>query len=116
MVRKAAPLGFEAKSSPVVNTPPQNIVTNNAPVSKTGPFKYSVQAGSFKDKRNADKLAKKLAGQGYQSYVEMPASSRDKFYRVKVGSFVSKDEALKMASKLKTDGHRIKICTDDVCE
>ena len=78
--------------------------------------RISVQVGSFKDKRNADKLAKKLAARGYESHVSIPVSSDDNYYRVKVGSFNSKPEAQKLESKLRSDGYRTKVCTDNVCE
>lgn len=72
----------------------------------------SVQIAAFKNKRNADKLARKVSGKGYRSYVEVPAGSGDKLYRVKVGPFRSKEEAGSVSDRLKKDGYRNKICLE----
>ncbi|MCX5678020.1 MAG: SPOR domain-containing protein [Candidatus Omnitrophica bacterium] len=129
MVRTKAPLSFEAKSAPAVSSPLQNITAcptaqepmlgrraRKAPSPYSGPGIHSVQVGSFKNKRNADKLVKRLSARGYESYVTIPVFSSDKFYRVKVGKFASKDEASRMASKLESDGYRTSLCTDDTCD
>lgn len=116
MVRKKAPLSFEAKTAPVVKTYPKDTALRSASQPKSGMGIYSVQVGSFKSKRNADRLARKLSARGYKSYVAIPVLSSDKFYRVRVGNLASKDEASKAASTLESDGYRVKICADDVCE
>lgn len=72
----------------------------------------SVQVGSFKNRRNADSLSKKLSARGYKSYVELPVASNDRHYRVKVGRFDSKDEAESLAAKLNREGYRTKICDE----
>jgi len=70
----------------------------------------SVQAGCFKNRRNAESLSKKLNACGYESYVELPMGSGDKLYRVKVGRLNSKEEAETIAAKLRRDGYKTKIC------
>lgn len=116
MVRTKAPLSFEAKLTPAVSSSAQIPAARRAPSPDRGPGIYSVQVGSFKNKRNADKLVKRLASRGYESYVAIPVFSSDKFYRVKVGKFGSRDEASRTASRLESKGYRISICTDDTCE
>lgn len=122
MVKSKAPHSFEAKSAPVANPKPQSqgpapaglaAIFSGSEAKKNG---YSVQAGSFKSKRNADRLARKLAAHGYKSYVEISVSAGDKFYRVKVGKLVSKEEASRIASRLESDGYLAKICTDTACQ
>jgi cell division septation protein DedD len=75
----------------------------------------SVQVGSFKSKRNAENLSNKLRKQGYESYVEIPVTSKDKLYRVKVGHLSSKEEAEKLAARLKVRGYPTRICAGDAC-
>ncbi len=119
MVRTKAPLSFEARSQPAVNPPPQIIPAGRPALSSVADAekgRYSVQVGSFKNRRNADRLAGKLAARGYKSYVEIPVLSGDKFYRVKTGKFASKEEASGMAAKLESDGYRVKVCTDTACQ
>ena len=72
----------------------------------------SVQAGCFKNHRNAEKLSARLIAAGYESYVEIPLSTSDRLYRVKVGRFKSRDEAESVAVKLNRDGYRTSICDD----
>jgi len=70
----------------------------------------SVQVGSFKNSRNADKLARKLSTEGFDSFVEIPVGSADRLYRVKVGKLQSIDNAEALASLLKAKGYKTKIC------
>lgn len=116
MVRKKAPLSFEAKIAPAVKAASKDTVAVSIPRPKADIGIYSVQVGSFKSKRNADRLSRKLSSRGYRSYVAIPVLSSDKFYRVRVGNLASKAEASKVASALESDGYRIKVCADDVCE
>jgi len=116
MVKEKAPLSFEARSAPAVAPSIQSSPARNAPSPIAGADRYSVQVGSFKNKRNADKLVKKLAARGYESYVEIPVFSGDKFYRVRVGKFSSKEATSKTASRLESEGYRVKVCTDSACE
>lgn len=76
----------------------------------------SVQAGCFKNPRNAEKLSAKLKTAGYESYVEIPFAKGDKLYRVKVGRFKSRGEAAGTAAKLNRDGYRTKICDENSCQ
>jgi tetratricopeptide (TPR) repeat protein len=72
---------------------------------------FSIQVGGFKEKRNADNLARKLAAKGYYTYVEAPASSAgDNLYRVKVGRLAQAEEARRLAARLKVSGYPTKIC------
>ena len=77
---------------------------------------FSIQAGGFKSRRNADNLARKLAAKGYDSYVDAPTTSGgDKLYRVKVGRLNSAEEARRLAARLKVSGYPTKICSDEIC-
>lgn len=124
--RKASPLSFEYKAAPyngAVSGPTPGEIKEMPPVpkpkelSRTAGIKgFSVQVGSFKSKRNADKLAQKLMGRGYDSFVELPVGSGDKLYRVKVSRGKSKEEAEIWASRLKRDGYFVKICSEEICE
>ena len=75
----------------------------------------SVQVGSFKNRRNAENLAKKLASSGYQSRVEIPVVQGDKIYRVKAGSVSTMAEAEALAARLKAAGYNTKICDGEKC-
>lgn len=70
---------------------------------------FSVQVGSFKKRRNAEKYAAKLSQEGFESFVEVPTGSGDGLYRVRVGKFRSRIEAQGLESKLKKRGYSTKI-------
>ncbi|MDP2912375.1 MAG: SPOR domain-containing protein [Candidatus Omnitrophota bacterium] len=76
----------------------------------------SVQAGSFKDKKNADRLARKLSLAGYDSYIETSTAFGEKLYRVRVGRFKSLEEAKPLESRLNQDGYRTKISGSAACD
>jgi len=63
---------------------------------------YRVQVGAFKKKGNADNLAKKLKGQGYDVIVKQVGE----FYKVQVGAFSVKKNAQAMYDKLVKDGYK----------
>jgi len=119
-----SPLSFEAGAVPrmsmkeaVTKTPagispaPDTAAAKAARAARDEGF--SVQVGVFKNKRNADKLVRKLADAGYDARVEIPVSARDKLYRVKVGSPASKAEAGELSIRLARDGYKTKISTGE---
>lgn len=112
--RAMSPFSFEAKSPfscPVMDSA---VKTKPSPSGESSAH-ISVQVGCFNNKRNAERLVKKLSREGYESYIPAPTGSGDKLYRVKVGSSLSKDEASRLAAKLKRGGYNTKICADDIC-
>jgi tetratricopeptide (TPR) repeat protein len=120
-VKASAPLSFEARmlggsgrggAVPVYSKPIPEITAKRV---TSGNSVYSVQVGSFKNSRNAERMVRELADSGYESYIEPPSVSGGKLYRVKAGKCGSKEEADSLAAKLRKAGYSIKICSDDVC-
>ena len=113
-VRESSPSSFEARLIPEskggLGDGKKGVIPKYA-----GNY-FSVQAGYFKSKRNAEKLAKRLSEKDYDSYIEPFTDSADTFYRVKVGRYKSKGEAKKEASRLNELGYSTKICTNEVCQ
>ena len=109
--RAAAPVKVNA--APKTVAPASNISPRDSEdidlVMATGRM-ISVQVGSFKNRRNAEKLAQKLAASGYESRIEIPVELHDKLYRVKVGRVSSMSEAEALRSRLKAAGYTTKIC------
>lgn len=96
-----------------VPTIPETVThTKDVPRGETGYI--SVQVGSFKNKKNAEKMVRKLSREGFEAYVEIPAGSGDKLYRVKAGRLQSLQSADALESKLKARGYATKICPDNV--
>lgn len=101
-VKTLAPLSFESRMIP-------GFVSSKVPQAASKGH-FSVQVGSFKNKRNAEKLVSKLSKEGFDSFMEIPVSSSDRLYRVKVGRLDSKKEAEVLASRLKARGYSTRIC------
>jgi tetratricopeptide (TPR) repeat protein len=123
MASQSAPLSFEAKgqvatvqaraAAPKASVPTSSMRPKDPEemdvVMATGQA-VSVQVGSFKNRRNAEKLAKKLAASGYDSRIEIPVASGEKLYRVKVGRASSQAEAEALKVRLEAAGYTTKIC------
>ena len=108
-VKELAPLSFEAKMT-------TDFVSRKIQQNKTNEY-FSVQAGSFKNKKNAERLTYKLFKEGFDSFIEMPGNlTGDRLYKVKVGKFGSREEAGALASKLRNLGYATKLCIKDTCQ
>ncbi|MDP3260425.1 MAG: SPOR domain-containing protein [Thermodesulfovibrionales bacterium] len=68
-------------------------------------IKYTVQAGAFKNLKEAETLKHKLETKGYKAYIKKYAASKNpKLYKVRTGEFAAKEEAAALALKLKNEG------------
>lgn len=70
---------------------------------------YTVQAGSFSKKINAQSFVQKLNKKGYPAYMEELISNDKIAYRVRVGKVRSKQEAEELRRKLSREGYQTKI-------
>ncbi len=115
MSRRSSPLSFEARTAMNFDTP--SVRTNSTTIISTNENNnFSVQAGCFKKRPNAEKLSKKLNSRNYDSYVETMKDSSTLLYRVKVGRYNTKDEAKKMSAKLNSLGYNTRVCSNDLCQ
>ncbi|MBI3378468.1 MAG: SPOR domain-containing protein [Nitrospirae bacterium] len=68
-------------------------------------IKYTVQAGAFKNLKEAEALKHKLEAKGYKAYIKKYAKSKNpKLYKVRTGEFAAREEAAALALKLKNEG------------
>jgi rare lipoprotein A len=67
---------------------------------------FSVQVGSFKDRENAEALAKNMKKKYGASFVQKFDRGDAVFYRVQVGDRPTLKEAEKLQEKLEGDGFR----------
>jgi len=72
-------------------------------------FYYTVQAGSFSKKLNAQNLAQKLIHNNYPAYIEETGAEAETTYRVRVGKFQIRQEAIELERKLTQEGYPTKI-------
>jgi cell division septation protein DedD len=61
-----------------------------------------VQVAAVNDRRDANTIAKRLAGKGYPSFVSVPGGSPHMF-RVRVGKYKSRREADLIATRLQKE-------------
>lgn len=67
------------------------------------PGKYWIHVGSFKDKENAEALAKKLTGSGFNIAFSSSEMAGVVYHRVLTGPASTKDQAQDIAIQVKTD-------------
>ena len=111
-LKSASPLSFEAKTPSALEIK-SGVILKDERQSPSGGY-FSIQAGYFKDRANAERLSRKLSGKNYDTFVEKAIDAGQAYYRVKAGRYGSKDEAKKAAAALKKLGYSTKICYDDI--
>ncbi len=72
---------------------PKAVTPVTAPGASNKNGSYTIQAGSFSDEQNAQKLKKQLATQGQLATVTKKQTSDGAIYRVRVGSYASAKDA-----------------------
>ena len=77
----------------------------------TTPSHFSVQVGSFKDKKNAVRLFKRFKRRRYTVRVTDEKDGGVTIYKVKIGRFNTRDAAVKFAKKLRRQGYQTVIAS-----
>lgn len=78
---------------------------NNVPLGSTDKkvrqrHQYVINAGSYKNRDNADRESRQLKEMGFASYVQPVVHDGETWYRLKVGDFSSREEAAKTERQL----------------
>ena len=76
-----------------------------APESSGDADRYVVRAGSFKDRKNAERVRDELRTEGYSPYLTTVVKDDVEYTRVNVGSYEERDKALKLRGELRGDGY-----------
>lgn len=72
---------------------------------------YSIQVGSFREKKNATNLMNRLKAKGHDAYLEEAKGRKGATtYRVKVGRFSERKDASDLEARLSREGYPTKIC------
>lgn len=75
-----------------------------APAAAKGGGAIAVQVGAYRERGEADQLAKKLSGKGYAVYIVSPdANAATPMFRVRVGNYTSQDEASRVKRRLEQE-------------
>lgn len=83
-------------------------ISKKSPLIKE-PSSFSIQMGSFKDKRNADRLYKRFKRRRYTVRITEERDGKVIIYKVKIGRFKSRKDAVKFAKKLRKRGYQTAI-------
>jgi hypothetical protein len=92
---KAKPAGAQAK--------PAGAPTTALPQSDPSGAGFAVQVAAYRDKKEADTLAKQLVAKGYPAFVMEPAKGAPMaYFRVRVGKFKTRQDAEAVSAKLQS--------------
>lgn len=97
-------------AAPVKNTPKvtkvtpkkETVVVKKSTNSKKIEIRFTVQVGSYLDKKAAEEISLFYKIQGYPAYITEKISGDKKFYRLRVGPFKAKEDAEKYLLSLKS--------------
>jgi cell division septation protein DedD len=90
-----APAGAQAK--------PAGAQTTALPPSDPSGPGFAVQVAAYRDKKEADTLAKQLVAKGYPAFVMEPAKGAPMaYFRVRVGKFKTRQDAEAVSAKLQS--------------
>jgi cell division septation protein DedD len=64
---------------------------------------FVVQVAAVNDRREAETIARRLAGRGYPSFVTTPRSGSPRMFRVRIGKYSSRREAETIAARLEKE-------------
>jgi cell division septation protein DedD len=64
---------------------------------------FVVQVAAVNDRREADTIAKRLAGKGYPSFVTTPPNGTPRTFRVRVGKYPNRRDAESIAARLQKE-------------
>ncbi|MFL6233243.1 MAG: SPOR domain-containing protein [Thermoanaerobaculia bacterium] len=84
----------------VAVTPAPDPEPKASPEPATGPGRYSLQVGAFRDARNSEKVIQDLQARGYEPYV-VEQKGRSVLRTVRIGRYADRTEALRAASELR---------------
>jgi cell division septation protein DedD len=62
-----------------------------------------VQVAAVNGRREADTIARRLAGKGYPSFVTVPGKGTPRMFRVRVGKYRDRREAEAVAARLEKE-------------
>ena len=105
---KANVVAVNDQAKPELARAPQGRVDRRAPApaarpaqaAKPGKRRFTLQAGAYKSKAEADQMLKKLQAEGYRPYVVAAnIPKKGVWYRVRLGAFASWKDALQAKAK-----------------
>lgn len=102
---KPAPPPVEASKTKPAENPPTPAVPAAAAATNAEPAGpgFAIQVAALRERSEAEAIARRLVGKGYNAYVLAPVGSSPSVYRVRVGKFKERREADNVASRLQKE-------------
>ncbi len=104
-----------AKAAPAKSTPAKAARANIAPANPANPANparvssepagngFVVQVAAVNDRREAETIARRLAGKGYPSFVTTPGKGTPNMFRVRIGKYPARRAAEAIANRLEKE-------------
>ncbi len=89
------------QSKPKITTKQEPVIVKENTTVKKREVRYTVQVGSYLDKKTAEEISLFYKIQGYPAYITEKMSGDKKFYRLRVGPFKAKTDAEKYLTSIK---------------
>lgn len=93
--------------------PEQEVSIDPPRVATTGTRIYRVQAGTFANKANADRLMADLKARGYKPEIRSSESGDRTLYRIQLGGYKTQEDAQELAKDLKAEGFEPAVVAED---
>jgi cell division septation protein DedD len=102
---KAAPAKATSVTAAPVKAAPANIAPANPTTVSGEPAGsgFVVQVAAVNDRKEAETIARRLAGKGYPSFVTTPANGTPRMFRVRIGKYTNRREAESIANRLEKE-------------
>jgi cell division septation protein DedD len=98
----AVPAGTAVKAAPA-NIAPANPVNPATVTGEPAGNGFVVQVAAVNDRREAETIARRLAGKGYPSFVTTPGAGTPRMFRVRIGKYTNRREAESIANRLEKE-------------
>jgi len=92
--------GQAARMEPAATPAPVGSPPAPAPHPQAGEAPFTVQVAALRERAEAESIARRLAGRGYDAYVVDPQPGGTPMYRVRVGRFADRSEAERVMRRL----------------
>ena len=100
----AKPVLAAAKPAPApANSAPAAATASSAVPGEPSGDGFVVQVAAVTDRREAETIARRLAGKGYPSFVTTPPNGIPKMFRVRIGKYPTRREAETIAARLEKE-------------
>jgi len=91
-----------ATPSKQLNVAPTNAALSQVPGEPAGKG-FVVQVAAVNDRREAETIARRLAGKGYPSFVTVPGAGTPRMFRVRIGKYNDRRQAESIATRLQKE-------------